>query len=65
MCGVFINLQKAFGTVNQEILLKKLNHYGIRIKENDWFYSFFTNKKQYVSINGFFSQTKVVRCDAP
>ena len=30
-----------------------------------WFRSFHTNNKQYVSINGFFSQTKTVRCDVP
>ena len=62
MYGVFIDLQKAFDTVNHEILLEKLNHYGIRSKENNWFCSFLTNGKHYVSINGFFSQTKDVRC---
>ena len=60
VCGVFIDLQKAFDTVNHEILLEKLNNYGIRSKENNWFRSFLTNRKQYVSINGFFSQTKIV-----
>ena len=30
-----------------------------------WFRSFLTNNKQYVSINGFFSQTKIVQCDVP
>ena len=35
--GVFIDLQKVFDTVNHEILLEKLKHYGIRSKQNDWF----------------------------
>ena len=63
--GVLIDLKKALDTVSHEILLKKLNHYGLRSKENDWFYSFLTNQKQYVSVEGFFSQTKFVRCSVP
>ena len=65
VCGVFIDLQKTFGTVNHEDLLEKLNHHGIRSKENDWFRFFLSNRKQYMSINGFFSQTKIVQCDVP
>ena len=65
VCGVFIDLQKAFDTVNHEILLEKLNHYGIRSKENNWFRSFLINRKQHVSINGFFSQTKIVQSGVP
>ena len=65
VCGVFIDLQRAFDNVNHEILLENLNHYGIRSKENNWFRPFLTNRKQYVSINGFFSQTKIVRCGVP
>ena len=37
--GIFINLQKAFGTVQHEILLNRLAHYGIRGLANDWFKS--------------------------
>ena len=62
---VFIDLQKVFNIVNHETLLEKLNHYGIKSKENNWFRSFLTNRKYYVSINGFFSQTKIVRCGVP
>ena len=51
-CGVFIDLQKAFDTVSHDILLHKLNHYGIRGIANDWFSSHLSNRKQYVSING-------------
>ena len=55
VCGVFIDLQKAFDTVNHEILLEKLKDYGIRSKQNDWFRSFLTTRKQYVSMAGCFS----------
>ena len=48
-----------------KILLQKLKYYGIRSKQNDWFRSFLTNRKQYVSMEGFFSQTKIVKCGVP
>ena len=52
-CGIFLDLQKAFGTVDHEIILAKLNHYGIRGVSNDWFRSYFSDRQQYVSINGY------------
>ena len=50
-CGVFVDLQKAFDTVDHKILLAKLNHYGIRGVSNDWFKSYLSNHNQYVSLN--------------
>ena len=38
-CGVFVDFQKAFDTVDSQIRLAKLNHYGIRGVSNDWFKS--------------------------
>ena len=59
-CGVFVDLQKAFDTVNHEILINKLDHYGIRGVANDWFSSYLKNRSQYVSILGFESTTKSI-----
>ena len=45
VCGVFIDLQKTFDTVNHEILLVKLDFYGIRGLANSWLKSFLKNRK--------------------
>ena len=61
----FIDLKKAFDTVNHQILLKKLEHYGIRGIPLDWFKSYLSNRKQYVSVNGNTSETLEVTCGVP
>ena len=52
-CGIFVDLQRAFDTVNHKIRLGQLSHYGIRGIANDWFSSYLSNRTQYVSILGF------------
>ena len=64
-CGVFADLQKTFDTVDHQILLAKLNHYGIRGVSNDWFKSYLSNRNQYVYINGFDSGPTAISCGLP
>ena len=62
---MFVDLQKAFDTVNHNILLSKLNYYGIRGIANDWFSSYLSNRSQYVSIMGFDSSPKNINHGVP
>ena len=59
-CGVFVDLQKAFDTVNHDILISKLDHYGVRGTANNWFSSYLKNRSQFVSILGYDSNTKPI-----
>ena len=65
MIGVFLDLKKAFDTVNHNILLKKLYHYGIRGNLFKWFESYLTNRSQYVLFNGIKSDIRDVTCGVP
>ena len=64
-CGVFIDLEKAFDTVNHQILLSKLNHYGIRGVANKWFSSYLSSRYQTVSLNGESSRKLPITCGVP
>ena len=64
-CGIFADLQKAFDTVDHEILLSKLDYYGIRGISNNWFKSYLSNRKQFVSINGYDSGLAEINCGVP
>ena len=64
-CGIFIDLTKAFDTVDHNILLKKMYHYGIRGCVNNLFKSYLTNRQQFVKINNVSSNMKPVTCGVP
>ena len=51
-CNIFVDLQKAFYIVKHDILLAKLEHYGVKGLVNDWLKSYLSDRKLCVSING-------------
>lgn len=64
-CAFFIDLSKAFDTVDHNILLKKLYRYGIRGVPYKWFESYLTDRTQTTSINNYDSCKKHIPCGVP
>ena len=64
-CGIFVDLSKAFDTVNHEILIDKLHHYGIRGKTLDLFKSYLGSREQFTSIDKVKSGTRPINCGVP
>ena len=63
--GAFLDLTKAFDTVSHDILLTKLQYYGIRGVAHNWFQSYLSNRQQYTEYKTVKSDTTVVRCGVP
>ena len=62
---VFLDLKKTFDTVDHEILLSKLNFYGINGIAHHWFQSYLEDRTQMRSINGLFSSSCFLSCGVP
>ena len=60
--GVFLDFSKAFDTIDHNILLYKLSHYGIRGRALEWFRDYLSHRKQF---NGHDSQSKLISCGVP
>ena len=65
MVGILLDFSKAFDTINHDILLHKLSHYGIRGKALEWFRSYLSDRKQFVFLDGHTSELRNINCGVP
>lgn len=63
--GIYLDLKKAFDTVNHDILLEKMFHYGFRGKIHEWFKSYLSNRKQFVKVNNTISEHRGINTGVP
>ena len=63
--GVFLDLSKAFDTLDHQILFTKLEHYGIRDVALQWIKSYFSCRQQFVQINQTCSSMHTIKCGVP
>ena len=64
-CAIFLDFAKAFDTVNHEILIHKLHHYGIRDTPLKWLKSYLTNRKQCVGLQNSISTLLDIKHGVP
>ena len=63
--GVFIDLKKAFDTIDHNILISKLEKYGVRGVGLNWIKSYITNRKQFVQMGEYSSNSLPITCGVP
>ena len=63
--GIFLDFQKAFDTVDHNILLDKLFNYGIRGIGLEWFKSYLSNRHQIVKNDNYESEPRKILCGVP
>ena len=63
--GIFIDLSKAFDTVDHKILISKLKNYGVRGNNLNWFESYFNNRKQFITYNNKYTSFETITCGIP
>ena len=61
----FLDLKKAFDTVNYDILLSKLENYGFRGVVSDRCKSYLIGRRQYTTVNGYISDSQQTFCGVP
>ena len=63
--NIYIDLSKAFDTLNHDILIHKLNYYGVKGSELKLFDNYLSNRKQYTEVNGYKSNTQMIQTGVP
>jgi hypothetical protein len=63
--GIYVDLSKAFDTVDHRIIAAKLDHYGIRGMMKDWLIDYLRGRSQFVSYNNQASDHLPVTCGVP
>ena len=62
---IFIDLKKVFDTVDHNILMQKLEKYGVNALEHDWFAFYLNNRKQFCKVNCVSSSISDINCGVP